>query len=137
MTSIYSFTGEYSFLSNFFPTFLVSEGITYTSLEAAYQAAKTTDVRARKAISALSAAQSKVIGRNLMLRPDWESIKLEVMERLLILKFTDPFLSEKLKDTGDVELIEGNTWGDTYWGVCNGVGENNLGKLLMKIRKQL
>jgi hypothetical protein len=38
--------------------------------------------------------------------------------------------------TGDMELIEDNDWDDTYWGVCNGAGENNLGKLLMKIRAE-
>jgi predicted NAD-dependent protein-ADP-ribosyltransferase YbiA (DUF1768 family) len=42
-----------------------------------------------------------------------------------------------LKATGDEELVEGNWWNDTFWGVCNGVGENNLGKLLMKIRAEL
>lgn len=45
-------------------------------------------------------------------------------------------LSEMLEATGDAELIEGNHWGDTFWGVCNGVGQNNLGKLLMAIRSE-
>lgn len=39
--------------------------------------------------------------------------------------------------TGESILIEKNTWGDTYFGVCNGVGENNLGKDLMSIRYRL
>jgi predicted NAD-dependent protein-ADP-ribosyltransferase YbiA (DUF1768 family) len=42
-----------------------------------------------------------------------------------------------LIDTGDQELIEGNWWGDVIWGVCNGKGENHLGKILMEVRKEL
>ena len=59
------------------------------------------------------------------------------MEDFLRQKFTDSDLKEKLLATGDAELIEGNHWGDVIWGVCNGIGENNLGKLLMNIRNDL
>ena len=52
-------------------------------------------------------------------------------------KFSDPYLREMLLDTGDEELIEGNWWGDQYWGVCNGVGKNRLGNILMLIRKNI
>jgi predicted NAD-dependent protein-ADP-ribosyltransferase YbiA (DUF1768 family) len=41
-----------------------------------------------------------------------------------------------LIDTGNEELCEFNTWGDTFYGVCNGVGKNILGKLLMEIRDE-
>ena len=66
-------------------------------------------------------------------------MKLQLMERLLLKKFDDnhPQLQQMLLATGEEELVEGNYWGDVYWGVCNGVGENHLGKLLMKIRDQL
>ena len=47
---------------------------------------------------------------------------------------THEHLRNLLLETGDQELIEGNTWGDTYWGTCNGVGENHFGKFLMNIR---
>lgn len=66
-----------------------------------------------------------------------EDIKLQVMEKALRLKFQNPELRKKLIATGDKELVEGNPWGDRYWGVCNGSGKNKLGKLLMKIRKEL
>ncbi len=53
-------------------------------------------------------------------------------------KFTRHFdLREKLLATGDRKLVEGNTWGDTFWGVCRGNGKNHLGKILMKIRAEL
>ena len=45
-------------------------------------------------------------------------------------------MASRLINTGDAILIEGNTWGDTYWGVCDGVGENRLGKLLMEVREE-
>jgi predicted NAD-dependent protein-ADP-ribosyltransferase YbiA (DUF1768 family) len=77
------------------------------------------------------------MGRSVKLRPDWESIKLDVMETAVRIKFTDPELAAKLIATGDEELIEGNWWNDTFWGVCNGVGENHLGKILMKVRADI
>ena len=59
------------------------------------------------------------------------------MENGLRQKFKYPELREQLLSTGDQELVEGNWWRDFYWGVCNGVGDNNLGKLLMKIRDDI
>ena len=60
------------------------------------------------------------------------------MEELVRRKFQSSIsLRLQLWSTGDKELIEGNTWNDTYWGVCNGVGRNQLGKTLMKIREEL
>lgn len=52
-------------------------------------------------------------------------------------KFKQEPFKTLLMRTGESILIEGNTWGDTYFGVCNGVGENNLGKDLMSIRGRL
>ena len=40
-----------------------------------------------------------------------------------------PHLIEMLLQTGDEELVEGNKWGDRFWGVCKGKGENHLGKI--------
>ena len=59
---------------------------------------------------------------------------LDVMRDLVVQKFSDPLLQSLLETTGDEELIEGNHWGDVFWGVCKGVGENHLGKILMKVR---
>lgn len=72
-----------------------------------------------------------------MLRRDWEEVKLDIMYELLKCKFDqNPSLKEKLINTGDRLLVEGNDWHDTYWGVCNGKGSNHLGKLLMKLREE-
>jgi len=59
------------------------------------------------------------------------------MKSCLQEKFSDPLLRKKLLATGNATLIEGNTWGDTYWGVCKGKGQNKLGKLLMELRSEL
>lgn len=59
------------------------------------------------------------------------------MWHLIKIKFDDPTLYALLLGTGDAVLIEGNTWGDTFWGVCGTKGANVLGKLLMKYREKL
>ncbi len=136
--AIRRFTGEYRFLSNFFPCRITYEEITYPSTEHAYQAAKCIFRKDKHRIAELTAGEAKREGRKVELRPDWEEVKLQVMEDVLRLKFFgNKSLAAKLLATGDQELIEGNTWGDTFWGVCKGVGENHLGKLLMKVRNLL
>lgn len=135
---ITSFQGEHRFLSNFWPATVWFDGFTYSSVEHAYVAAKTLDQVARMTICQMSSpGQVKRFGRGLVLRPDWELVKLPVMEDLLKRKFAHADLRERLQLTAPRMLIEGNTWGDTFWGVCNGVGENHLGKLLMKIRDEV
>ena len=83
---------------------------------------------------------SKRAGRRVKLRKDWEEVKLRIMEEVVRAKFLQhPDLANKLIDTGDEELIEGNCWNDRFWGVDirTGIGENNLGKILMKVRSEL
>jgi hypothetical protein len=125
-------------MSNFVECSVDFEGINFPSTEHAYVAAKTLDLELRKEISQVNTAgQVKRLGRALTLRPDWEEIKIDLMHDLLMQKFArEPFKS-LLLSTKDSYLEETNHWGDVVWGVSNGVGENNLGKLLMKIRKDL
>lgn len=145
---ILRFTGMYRFLSNFYPAPIEYEGKKYYSLEHAYQATKTTDVRKREPLTftsgtALSTSPNKAKswGRAVTLRSDWEDIKMQVMEDLLRLKFSIPQLRAQLLETNDRELIEGNSWNDRFWGRCelDGIweGENHLGKLLMKVRAEI
>lgn len=139
MSSIESFSGEHRFLSNFYPAEVHLGGLPYPTVEHAYQAAKTTNPEEREIIrTSPGPAMAKKLGRHVDVRPDWETIKLEVMAELIVEKFENhPDLASKLVSTGSAELVEGNWWGDTYWGVCRGKGQNNLGKLLMATRKQL
>jgi N-glycosidase YbiA len=136
---IAEFQGPYRFLSNFYPATVEFEGITYPTVEHAYQSAKTLDINERKRIAALSTPSvAKSEGRKLALRSDWETAKFEVMERCVRYKFThNPELGRKLLETGNALLEEGNTWGDRVWGVYQGQGENRLGKILMKVREEL
>ena len=125
-------------MSNFVPCKVMLDGLEFTSTEHAYVAAKTLDIEKRKEIAAVeTAGQVKRLGRKLKLREDWEEVKDGVMLDLLIQKFSqEPFISQLLA-TGEAYLEETNTWGDTYWGVCEGVGYNTLGHLLMQVRSDL
>ena len=130
---ITSFRDEYDFLSNFYKCNVTYDGYTYMNSEAAFQAQK--DLTRRNEFTTLNAVMAKRLGKRVNLRNDWEKVKLGIMEEIVRCKFDqNPDLKEKLIDTGDALLIEGNTWGDKYWGMCNGSGENHLGFILMKIR---
>ena len=139
-TSITEFKGEYRFLSNFYPATVDYEGIRFPTVEHAFQAAKTLDKGERRRISKLgSAGEAKRAGRKVTLRRDWEKRKIEIMSDLVYQKFSNHSeLREKLLDTGNAKLVEGNNWHDTFWGVdvVSG-GENHLGKILMEVRAQL
>lgn len=133
---IESFQGDFRFLSNFFPAPVTIDGITYKNAEAAFQASKTTDVEVKKQFSNLDGAAAKSLGKKIQLRSDWENVKVAEMQRIVIAKFEqNAGLKQRLADTGNAELIEGNTWGDTFWGVSKGQGENQLGKILMSLRQ--
>lgn len=132
------FLGKYRFLSNFYPCNIEYNGKKYTSTEHAFQAAKTLDESWHDRIqNAETPGVAKKLGKQAPMRPDWESTKIGVMEDLLRIKFNIPELKEKLLETGNRELIEGNFWNDCFWGVCEGKGTNHLGKLLMKVRNEL
>lgn len=139
-----SFTGKYRFLSNFYlydrDEYFIYDGISYISNEHLYQAMKFEDINIRKLIAGHKIGGLKKFVKAIEdehRRKDWLDISIQVMEIGLRYKFSLLRFKKLLLETGDEELIEGNTWGDTFWGVYNGVGENHLGKLLMKIRKEI
>lgn len=138
------FDGKYAFLSNFYssPIAPFDDGITYPMVEHAFQAYKTTDINKRKEIATQpTPGKAKRLGRHVKMRDDWREIRIDVMYIALKEKFRDLELRTKLLATGNAELVEGNTWSDNFWGDCHCPkcrdikGENNLGKLLMKIRE--
>jgi ribA/ribD-fused uncharacterized protein len=135
---ISSFTGKHFFLSNFYPCSVSYEGIVFPSSEHAYVAAKSDDVRDREYIATISSAgKAKQYSKRLILRNGWDSMRIAVMRDIVRIKFSCQELSTFLLDTGGEELIEGNYWGDTFWGQSPiGVGQNNLGKILMEIRSE-
>ena len=151
--TIDSFTHEYRFLSNFHLVYITHDGLRYDSVEHAYQASKTMILAERYEFAGvrwdvenarlvpdderMTPSQAKRYGRRVTLRPDWEFVKLDVMHQLVSQKFQNPRLATMLRDTDPHDLVEGNKWGDTFWGVYNGVGENYLGKILMQVRDEL
>ena len=138
MGMIKSFRGKYSFLSNFYTAPVAWEGITYCNSEAAFQSAKCVNQADRDAFAGLSASEAKRLGRQVKLRDDWELVKEDVMYEICLSKFSqNTKLKEKLLLTGNDLLVEGNTCGDQFWGVVNGVGQNKLGKILMQVRDVL
>jgi len=139
MEKITSFSGPNSFLSNFHPAKVTFEGIEFPTSEHAFQAVKTLDTEERKRIAALSTpGKAKAAGKRVKLRDNWNGIRVSVMRAIVDAKFRqNPVLARELLDTGDAELIEGNTWNDTFWGVCRGKGQNWLGKILMEVRADL
>ena len=136
---IESFTGTYRFLSNFCPASVWVDNDRYPTVEHGFQASKTIDMDERaKILVAKTPGEAKRLGRKVTLVLDWEKVKLDVMRDLVRQKFTnDKVLRADLLATGDAVLVEGNTWGDVWWGVCRGKGQNWLGRILMEIRSEL
>jgi N-glycosidase YbiA len=137
---INSFTGKHRFLSNFYPCVITMGNAKYPSAEHAYMSFKNNSPQwiAKCQDSSITPVQIKQLSRHIDLIEGWDTIRLQVMLDVLDAKFgQNPDLAAQLIATGDEELIEGNTWGDTFWGVRNNVGENHLGELLMRIRTRL
>lgn len=139
------FQGEYRFLSNFWASPFQPDpddqhiNAIWPTVEHAYQAAKCVwEDDKNKIFNAKTPSEAKRLGRKVEIRPNFDSMKLRIMEHLVRQKFfQNEDLAQKLIDTGDSYLEETNNWKDTFWGVCNGVGLNNLGLILMKIRCEL
>ena len=152
---ILEFKGRHEFLSNFYPSnvyiLIGTKWVKCPTVEHAFQASKTwSQDKRRRIIEAGSPVEAKKLGRNLIALSYWEEVKKIVMLELLRQKFSKVAMAHKLIATGDVPLVEGNYWHDNYWGVCRcgrpaveGLhaacdgGENWLGKLLMRVRKDI
>jgi len=151
---IYWFNGEYRFLSNFH---VVSPLLTWKnklwfSTEHIYQAEKARDNEEgetwrEKIRLEPSPGKAKKYGKQITIREDWESIKLGIMKKIVLLKFQNHDLKQKLLATGNAYLVEGTTWHDSEWGICinkecdrgcdKKAGMNHLGRILMEVRQEL
>lgn len=145
-TLISSFDGEHAFLSNFWEEPFDCGGRVVPTSEHAFQAQKTTDkIWKDDIVKARTPGIAKRLGRAAPMRPDWDEVKIGVMRRILAFKFSQgSALAERLVATFPAHLIEGNTWGDTFWGCVRSnpkaslwIGANNLGILLMERRAKL
>jgi ribA/ribD-fused uncharacterized protein len=143
------FEGRWRFLSNFHPCEVEHQGIIYKSVEHYYIAMKCNNEQMfygrhytigdfREMIAnTVSAAVVKSIGQKMKVRKDWDEKKLDFMLYGIREKFKDPELRELLLSTEDASLVEGNNWNDKFWGVSQGKGLNHLGRILMKVRKEI
>ena len=135
---ITKFSDEYRWLSNFWLVEIEYEGLIYPSVENAYQASKTYP-EYKHIFATVNPAKAKILGRTYVTTEYFTNNKLKIMYDLNKIKYSNnDYLKDLLLSTGTQELIEGNTWGDIYWGQCPvGFGQNNLGKILMIIREEL
>jgi len=138
---IKEFQRDYRWLSNFASAEVVLDGVKYASVEHAYMSAKSSDPKWKAfcADAKNSPGDVKRKSRTIDLRPDWEEVKLSIMEQCVRQKMNQEPYRSKLLATGKEHIQEGNTWKDTFWGVDlkTGNGHNHLGKIIMKIRKEL
>jgi ribA/ribD-fused uncharacterized protein len=139
MDGIYGFFKEYRWLSNFHMCDVMYDGVIYPSSEHAYQAAKFLDLGIRDDIKNLKEPKdARKMGRREGIRENWDDIKYDIMTNIVFNKFVfNEGLKNKLIETHLLYLEETNWWGDTYWGVCNGVGHNYLGLIIMSLRAKL
>lgn len=135
---INEFRGDYRWLSNFAPATVLFRGVQYPSVENAYQSAKIDDTAWSIRCQMCSPAQAKKESREIRgIHPDWDIIKMDVMFYLLVEKYNKEPYKAWLQKTGSVNIVEGNTWGDVFWGVDlkTGEGQNILGRMIMNIRE--
>lgn len=145
-TTVSGFFGPYRFLSNFWPAQVEFMGLNFPSVEAAYQAAKTLNPKEQAQFVYVNPREAKKLGRTVAIRPDWETIKDQIMFYAVLQKFSKhPELRKNLLQTGTRSLVEANNWKDNYWGITfefddvNNVwidkgGRNNLGRILEHVR---
>jgi ribA/ribD-fused uncharacterized protein len=136
--NIKGFFGDYQWLSNFHISPVNYSGLLYPSSECAYQASKVQK-EYRHNFQTCTPYQSKKLWKNYPLvdksAKEWDNRKYEVMEIIVFNKFINEELKQKLLSTGDKYLEETNHWKDSFYGVdINLGGQNQLGKILMKIR---
>jgi ribA/ribD-fused uncharacterized protein len=139
--NFYSSSDEHGYLSNFAAYPINLDGKTWPTSEHYFQAQKFKEPEhqetIRKAGSPMIAAR---LGRSRKrpLRRDWESVKVAIMRKAVLTKFTQHAeLREQLLATADAKIVE-HTERDDYWGDGgDGSGKNMLGRILMEVREEL
>lgn len=151
---ILSFTGSFAWLSNFASCSVTLPAdvahnlptLDYKATENAYMAAKVLNLELRQKLQNLSPKEAKQLSNTPAFeaqhRADYSNPwRLQIMLELNRQKYSqrNPELRAQLLATGEATLIEGTTWGDTFFGVCmkKGEGQNYLGRILMQCRDEL
>ncbi len=139
--TIYFYTDReplYGCFSNFSKHGFVMDKLWWNTTEHYFQAQKfinTPYLEQIRSVNTPNDAAKMGRKRTLPLRPDWESVKDEIMLRAVLCKFQIHIdIREILLGTGDEEIIE-NAPNDYYWGCGkDGTGKNQLGLTLMQVR---
>lgn len=158
---IYHFRGEYGWLSNMYNTEVLYQDLKFPASENAFMWEKCRNCKVEikdtdkdKGLFEVGELIPwtqycllmppnivKIKSREVELRPDWNEIKLQIMYDVLVIKFSNPVLRQKLLDTGTENIVEGNYWNDKFWGVdmkaTPNEGENWLGRIIMDIRNKI
>ncbi len=135
--TIFRFKDEYNFLNNRYPCRVLWEGLEYQSAETAFQASKCKDEKERKVYASCSTQKAILKGKEQIAYPGWKEAQMSIMESILKAKFEqNPTLKQKLADTGNRILINGNDKHETFWGIdlYSWIGENHLGRIIMNLR---
>ncbi len=137
----YHTRSEYGCFSNFSQHGLELEGVWWPTTEHYFQAQKfagTPHVEQIRQAKSPKEAANMGRDRTRPLRPDWETVKDDIMRRAVLKKFqTHEDIRDILLGTGDEGLVE-NAPDDYYWGCGkDGSGQNKLGQILMEVREIL
>lgn len=136
--TIMRFRGFYNFLSNMFECSVTWEGLTYTCAESAFQSAKVLDLNDRIRFTKMDGVTAKNEGNKVKLREDWDSVKFNIMYEIVKAKFTqNHHLRNKLVETEDELIVEGNPYNDKFYENFGFKEGNVLGKIIMRVRDEI
>ncbi len=138
---IYFTETRFQYLSPFSAHRIEIWGEVFSTVEHAYQAARIKPGAERDVIkNAASPLEAWRQGQKYKNDPVLSIVdfdKFAVMEELFRAKIHQhPDIVEILKESGERDLIK-NVETDFYWGIGDGSGQNQMGKLWMKLRKEL
>lgn len=135
---ITKFRGDYNFLSTMYECDIRWLDLDFDCLESAIAASMTLDRDIQELIATMEVEKVQQLSKVFDVRDDWDDIKIPVVTKLTEIKFTSNIgLYNRLLATGGMEIIEGNDFYETFWGMCNGEGRNEYGKILMRLRRDL
>jgi len=134
---IRSFSDQYAFLSNSYPSVMKFRGGLFKTAEHAFQSTKATSPSEYDLIrEAKTPQEARKLGRCILLREGWIESQEALMREVLTSKFENPFLAQMLLSTHPSQILHEGTR-STYWGIVRNEGQNIFGKLLMEVRDKI
>lgn len=128
-------------LHNFSAHSIVYDGELYPTVEHAFHALKFKDDTLREQVRTCgSPLAAWKLGREFksQRRKDWDDIKVGVLTELVRAKVTQhEDVRSALIATGDEVIVELNPNDDFWGGGADGKGQNNAGKILMRVREEI